>query len=77
MNLRAKEKITVNTINKLTVVTLIAIYILGKARADASEIEIVIEFFRNFFTTSRRTNAQKMQNDLFTISSSMLGTYLL
>ena len=47
------------------------------ARADASEIEIVIEFFRNFFTTSRRTNAQNLQNDLFTISSSMLGTYLL
>ena len=39
--------ITCNTINQLNVVTVIVIYILGKARADANEI--VIEFFRNLF----------------------------
>ena len=47
MNSLAKGKNTVNPINKLTVVTFTVIYILGKARADASEI--VIKFFRDFF----------------------------
>ena len=35
-----------NPMNKLTVVTLVIIYILGKARADTGEM--LVEYLRNF-----------------------------
>ena len=39
-------KTPVNPMNKLTVVTLVIIYILGKARADTNEM--LVKYLRNF-----------------------------
>ena len=46
MNLQGESENYCQPINKLSVVILIVIYILGKARADASEI--ISEFLRYF-----------------------------